>query len=134
MDNFIAKKESKNVKARGPIDEEEILTVDSGKLTAKKGYFIINDKGDEYPIEPEIFYKTYENIPSNLDEFNSWFDVVKKSIEVKVRGPVENKTVIKTLEGKVTANRGDYIIEGIEGEEYVLSAEELYKNYKVPNK
>lgn len=132
MNKFAAKKVSKKVKVRGPISEEKTLTVDAGELKADVGYFIIDDGCNRYPIEPNVFYKTYQDIPQNISEINNWVEVSKKPITVQAYGPVKEERVVETLEGEVKASVGDYIISGIDDERYVLSEKEFNSNYFVP--
>lgn len=57
----------------------------------------------------------------------------KKPIIVEAYQTDEEK-IIETLEGKMKANKGDYIIKGIKGELYPCKADIFYKTYdKVEN-
>lgn len=49
-------------------------------------------------------------------------------------GPVEDRKVyIKTLEGTMTVDYGDYIIKGVEGEFYPCKPEIFHKTYEKVN-
>lgn len=57
----------------------------------------------------------------------------KKPIIVEAYQTDEEK-IIETLEGKMKANKGDYIIKGIKGELYPCKADIFYETYdKVEN-
>lgn len=43
----------------------------------------------------------------------------------------EEEIVIETLEGDMTANRGDYIIKGVEGEFYPIQPDIFHKTYDI---
>lgn len=55
---------------------------------------------------------------------------VKKPIEINFR-IAEEQEVIKTLEGDMTAEIGDYIITGIEGEQYPCKPHIFISTYKI---
>ena len=42
----------------------------------------------------------------------------------------ERQLVIKTLEGRIIANKGDFIITGINGERYPCKPDIFYKTYE----
>lgn len=51
---------------------------------------------------------------------DNWFQVRKSPVEVRAKGPIPKSTEIETPEGTLKADRGDYIVEGIEGEKYPI--------------
>ena len=70
--------------------------------------------------------KKIEDVKSITDCIR-WY--IKKPIEVRAI-KVEEKCFVKTREGKIVANVGDYIIEGIEGEVYPCNAKIFKKTYE----
>lgn len=56
----------------------------------------------------------------------------KKAIEVEVY-QTDKKTIIHTLEGDMMAYPGDYIITGVNGEQYPCKPEIFEKTYELVN-
>lgn len=129
MDWKPVQKKPITVKARGPIDDNETHTVHAGDLNASQGDFVIDDGNATYPIDANILYKTY-NVPSNPEKIDGWFKVTKKPVEVEARGPLQSAETVSTLEGKVRAKAGDYIIKGVEGEKHPIRPDEFDRLYK----
>lgn len=130
METFQAQKIQKEVKVRGPISKNETHSVDAGTLNASKGDYIIDDGNTSYPIKPDIFHESYIDIPNNIKEINKWVTVKKKPIVVTIRGPIDSSESINTLEGRVTAPMGYYVVTGSNKEQYALSPEEFDDNYE----
>ena len=55
---------------------------------------------------------------------------VKKPIPVNAR-QVQKKTIVKTIEGTLIAQPGDWILTGVDGEEWPVKKEIFEKTYKV---
>lgn len=55
---------------------------------------------------------------------------IKKPIPVMAR-QVKNKTIVKTIEGDLTAQPGDWIITGVDGEEWPVKKEIFEKTYTI---
>jgi len=127
---FKAQKIPKEVMVKGPIEETSEHDVDAGKLKSSVGDFIIYDGKNTYPIKPDIFYNSYINIPDDIEDTSNKVNVNKKPVIVNVQGPIKNCQYIQTLEGNVTAQKGYYIITGIDGEKYTLSPNEFRENYR----
>lgn len=66
-------------------------------------------------------------IPIPDDE---WFTVRKKPVQVEARGPIEEPEQIETEEGTMQARPGDYIIRGVEGEEYPIKPDIFEETYE----
>lgn len=67
---------------------------------------------------------------------SEWFDVQKRPVVVEARGPYYDPTTVETLEGEfeVTdeyAERGFYIIRGVEGEVYPCQYDIFHDTYRV---
>lgn len=65
-----------------------------------------------------------------------WFDIEKKPVEVKARGPYYDTTVVETLEGyfeidEEYAEDGFYIIRGVDGEIYPCQYDIFHDTYEV---
>lgn len=54
----------------------------------------------------------------------------KKPVKVKAY-QTNHKTKIKTLEGVMTAEKGDWIITGVKGEQYPVKPDIFEKTYEV---
>lgn len=59
-----------------------------------------------------------------------YVNVMKKPIKVKAR-QVKKREIIKTLEGNMIANKGDWIIIGVDGEKWPVKDEIFRKTYKI---
>lgn len=57
-------------------------------------------------------------------------NVIKKPIPVKAY-QVEKDTVIKTLEGDLIARKGDWVITGVDGEQWPVKKDIFEKTYEV---
>lgn len=117
------------VEARGPIETSEVHNISAGDLEADKGDFIVDDGDNTYPVKSSIFYDTYQ-VPENLESKNGWFRVTKKPVIVEAK-KVKSEQYVKTLEGDVKANIGDYIIKGVEDEKYPVKPEVFSESYKI---
>ena len=73
----------------------------------------------------------FKNDPN---EYPKWFvDAVKNEKIIVYRGMMTDETkyvVIKTLEGVMTGNVGDYIIQGVNGELYPCKPDIFDKTYE----
>lgn len=69
----------------------------------------------------------------SLDEFsiNDVKDFVVTYVKVDSDEKGEIALKIKTLEGEMTANKGDYIIQGVNGEYYPCKADIFHKTYRL---
>ena len=62
--------------------------------------------------------------------YNKAKKACKKPIPVKIKGPVTEETLIKTLESEQQIiHPGDYVVTGIQGEEYPISAN-VFRDYE----
>jgi len=66
----------------------------------------------------------------NLSKDPNAFKTVKRPIELKFRY-AGSKETIKTKEGTVTANKGDAIMTGTEGEQWPIPAADFAQNYNI---
>jgi hypothetical protein len=62
------------------------------------------------PVEIEAFRLGYDNYPS-------WF-LNNPTVHINDRSALAIQADIKTMEGTMTANHGDWIIKGVKGELY----------------
>lgn len=83
-------------------------------------------KYKKLPVEIEAFRLGFDNMPE-------WFvnhkDLINIEREKRIDGNI--KTNIKTLEGIITANKGDYIILGVKSEIYPCRADIFEATYEV---
>ena len=54
----------------------------------------------------------------------------KKPVIVEAEGPITEERTIKTLEGDMTASVGDFIITGVQGEEYPCKPNIFHETYE----
>lgn len=116
------------VKARGPIQSKETHIIEAGNLDADVGDFIVDDGDNTYPVKSDIFYETYK-VTIDPKSKKGWFKVKKKPVVVSVR-KVESIVYVQTLEGRVKAEPGDYIIKGVENEKYPIKQDKFNENYE----
>ncbi len=57
--------------------------------------------------------------------------IIRGDVYFKNYGTEEAKLVIKTLEGEMTADRGDFIIKGIKGELYPCKTDIFKETYEL---
>lgn len=67
------------------------------------------------PISVEAFKLSFANNPFSYPQ---WFAFAIQDHTVSYQGGDDKHYTIKTLEGEMRANDGDYIIKGIKGELY----------------
>lgn len=72
-----------------------------------------------------------EKVIKNLTDLDQdWEHYEKKPIIVKATEVTEEKIAINTREGVLYAYKGDFIIQGIEGEIYPCGRDIFFKTYK----
>ena len=88
----------------------------------------LNNRYRKKPVEVEAFY---------FDGYNGWLiqqwsdgKVIVSSEESISDGSITNYLIIQTLEGVMTANKGDWIIKGVAGEFYPCKSEIFEKTYE----
>jgi len=54
----------------------------------------------------------------------------KKPVVISARGPIEKEEFIETLEGRMKASVGDYVITGVQGEQYPCRADIFDQTYE----
>ena len=70
-------------------------------------------------------------IINKLTDLNKdWKQYKKKPVVVKATELIEDKVIIKTREGELYGYKGDFIIQGIEGEIYPCGREIFFKTYE----
>ncbi len=116
----------------GPNESQtmEVKTPWGATLTAKKGDMLISEidaPDDVWPIDPEIFDKTYMMTEPGV--------CIKRAVVMLVplvevtKGDADQKVTIETLEGPETVRAGDFhLAKGIRGEIWA------YPNEKVRDK
>lgn len=104
------------------VNEETWIHTSRGTLIASPGDWIITGtNGEIYPCKPDIFEKTYEHVEGNKYQ--------KKPVIIEAR-KAEKLTEVETLEGLAIANPGDWIITGVNGEEYPCRPEIFEQIYE----
>jgi hypothetical protein len=73
-------------------------------------------------VKPDIFAKTYSEVPGKPGEF-------AKTAITKAQ-KLEGDTIVNTLEGTGTGKKGDYMVTGPEGEKYIVTADKFNSMYK----
>ena len=86
------------------------------------------------PVVIEAFVLTYE-MAKGKGKVPDWFAKasLKKELEVFVTDKIHGSqfTLIKTLEGVMTANANDYIVQGVNGEIYPCKPDIFNKTYEI---
>lgn len=94
-----------------------------GVLRAVRGrdYIVEYDGGDHAVVRADIFEKTYEPLGGGL---------YRKRTDVLLRYfTLTRRVVVETLEGPQTAEPGDWIMQGVEGELWPVSPEKGAEKY-----
>lgn len=103
-------------------DKELNLPITNGILHASINDYIITNGNDTYPCKPDIFEKTYDYVKDDIYQ--------KKVIVIKAYQTDEEK-IIDTLEGPVIAKVGDYVVTGVNGEQYPIEEETFNNLYDI---
>lgn len=72
-----------------------------------------------------------ESVFEGLKTQGRVFNARKKPVEVEVFGPLNLWKTIETREGTLTAEPGDYIIRGVDGEVYPIDPDVFEETYEV---
>jgi len=72
-----------------------------------------------YEIAPQWFVDSDDCIPT----WDTWLDIANSTIQ-------PGKAIINTLEGHMTAAKGDYVIQGIKGEIYPCKSDIFLATYE----
>jgi hypothetical protein len=81
---------------------------------------VTNDEGRSWSVVPDIFEQTYQHLEA--DRYRRIGDVVAR--------PAVDGELISSLEGRQTAQAGDWVIKGVSGEQWITSAEHFAANYE----
>jgi hypothetical protein len=65
----------------------------------------------------------------NISKLHDWFEESSSSREL-IYNPDDNEYYIKTLEGNMKVNKGDYIIKGVKGEYYPCKPDIFKQTYE----
>jgi hypothetical protein len=91
--------------------------------TAKAGdWKVTQPDGTISSVEPSIFAKTYSEVPGRPGEYAK--TAITNAQQLK------NPTVINTKEGLGVGNRGDWLVTGPEGEQYIIEAKKFDELYR----
>ncbi len=103
---------------------DELVDTEHGKLRARAGkhYIIAHGPGDHSVVRRDIFEATYEPVGEEL--FKKRTDVIFRYFTLKRR------VVVQTLEGAQVARPGDWIMQGVKGELWPVSAETAREKYE----
>jgi 2'-5' RNA ligase len=103
-------------------------TSDGQKMKADAGdWKVTHPDGSIGSVKPSIFEKTYEAIPSKQGQYVKTGTTKAQQLDQ----PID----IETLEGKGHGEKGDYLVTGAEGEQYIVPQkqfEEIYRPAKEP--
>lgn len=99
----------------------EWTTASGDKMKAEKGdWKITGADGSTWSVKPDIFAKTYSEVgPGHYI----------KTASTKAR-VLTKATTIQTLDGAGTGNAGDYLVRGVNGEEYIVTKAKFESMYK----
>ena len=131
---------------------EIILRGIHGDLKGNNGDFIVKGVSEElYPVDAKIFSNTYTVFDNNtsiikkyikkpvsvravlFDGSESSVNAIKKlnSTNTFIESYNENEIIIKTLEGNSKANKGDYVVQGINTELWPVQADIFNSTYEI---
>ncbi|MGD9965906.1 MAG: hypothetical protein AB7T59_05255 [Hyphomonadaceae bacterium] len=105
-------------------DTDTLLDSEHGKLRARAGkdYVLAHGPGDHSVVRRDIFEATYEPLGGGL--YRKRTDVIFRYFTLKQR------VVVQTLEGPQAARPGDWIMQGVKGELWPVSAEKAREKYE----
>lgn len=109
------------VTTRNPIGQE-VFSVFGGTLSAspETDIIIVQESGEEYPINKNIFATTYSRAGENR------YRKIAKTHLIQV--PIGITAVLKTKEGTLEIQHPDYVVIGIENEVYSNSSDWVRDN------
>lgn len=79
-----------------------------------------------------VVIEAIEYTGSNLEDVKQWNDEIYES-EIDVDGVMVKQMFIPTLEGEMTAQLGDFIIKGVQGECYPCKPDIFAQTYETVN-
>lgn len=82
---------------------------------------VTQPNGSISSVKPEIFGKTYQEIPGRPGEY-------RKTAITRAQ-QLNEDTAVNTLEGVGTGKKGDWLVTGPEGEQYIVSKQFFDANY-----
>jgi hypothetical protein len=99
-------------------------TAHSGEtMQAEAGDWAVADGGGgTWSVRDDIFRASYQHINGNL-----W-----RRIGIVHARPARAGETVETLEGRVTAANGDWVVRGERGEKWTMSAAEFTRRYEGP--
>ncbi|MGD9979134.1 MAG: hypothetical protein AB7H66_12040 [Hyphomonadaceae bacterium] len=105
-------------------EHDELIDTEHGKLRARAGkdYILAHGPGDHSVVRRDIFEATYEPLGGGL--YRKRTDVILRYFTLKQR------VVVQTLEGPQAAFPGDWIMQGVKGELWPVSAEKAREKYE----
>lgn len=126
-ERFTARKKTKvKIRSCHPGGESFIVPWSSSKLHANpdEDLVVVPENGDEYPCKKDIFFDTYQALPSVIENrLLGGYSFVKKATSQLVKIPEGYTLDIHSLEG---------IVYGVKYPDYIVigAKEELYANTK----
>jgi hypothetical protein len=105
-------------------EDDCLVDTEHGKLRARAGkdYILAHGPVDHSVIRRDIFEATYEPLGGGL--YRKRTDVILRYFTLKRR------VVVQTLEGAQVARPGDWIMQGVKGELWPVSAEKAREKYE----
>jgi hypothetical protein len=82
---------------------------------------VTDDAGRSWSVAPGIFVRSYEHVAGDR-----WRRTGRATARPAVAGEV-----INSLEGQQTASKGDWVIRGSRGEEWITTGEHFTANYQI---
>lgn len=86
-------------------------------------------KAFKKPIETEA--AQWNGVNRGEIELFCGYDNVEFKVDIMGTEIIALQLIVKTLEGDMVANRGDFIIRGVEGEYYPCREDIFYKTYQI---
>lgn len=105
-------------------EEDQLIDTEHGKLRARAGkdYILAHGPGDHSVVRRDIFEAIYEPLGGGL--YRKRTDVILRYFTLNRR------VVVQTLEGPQAARPGDWIMQGVKGELWPISAEKAREKYE----
>jgi hypothetical protein len=114
---------------RGEVNAERVphewswTTAAGDRMQARPGdWAVIDDDGHERSVAAEVFDSTHEQVGPQR---------YRRAGTVLAREATQRE-IINTLEGETVADQGDWIVQGQNGEQWVVPAEKFRATYDGP--
>ncbi|MGQ7787939.1 PGDYG domain-containing protein [Nesterenkonia sp. K-15-9-6] len=109
------------VRAQRVVEPHRWTTASGAVMEAKPGDWIVDDDGQQWSVDAEVFAETYEAVSEGR---------YRKTGEVRAR-QIAQPTSLETLEGSDQLDAGDWVVQNASGECWGVSDARFRRRYQV---